>query len=715
MPPLLKKVFTLNRNDKIVLGTSLCVLILSSIWLYYDLNRGSGSGSGKPIGVLRIKENVAQRKFDQQVVWENLKNEIPLYNNDSIRTGDLSAATIVLNDKTEIALSENSMIVLSVDEDSTNIDFVSGSIDAKRSGKEGEDSGPELTIKSKDKIIKIDDSDISLNKGDTEELVVDVKRGKASIQTADGKKQDLKENERAELTKEGKVEVKKITLIPQSPASGASIFTKKAREPVTLSWKPLEGNRRVRVEVSKRRIFLRPVYRREIAGNSATASLSPGVYYWRISAVNPQSKKREFSETNKFSIIQNSPLRLHSPAQNQSYSYVDDPPFISFAWSKNELATGYRLEIAKDPGFSSLAQSKTTTTTGISLSLPAGKYYWRVKSSSSLAGAGTTSPSQSFVVTKLKKIAPPSPVQPVNGKNIPRIYFEKAGVTFSWKASNEIRKSSLQIAKNASFGSIVFSRDSRGSFTRVRRKLPPGSYYWRVIGSDAKGRKTEPSPAFRFTVGETESVVLLSPASGEKIDAASAKADGISFRWKRNSMPGDYRIEISKNRLFRGQVIRDTVTGLSYQTRGLKKGRWFWRVSLMDGKVALSTSEARSLEISDAFLPPVVVVPPEGAVIDVTNRNSINFSWKKTNGAVYYLVAIEYNNKKLYTARVRGTNWSVSDFSRLDRGKFDFVIKGCRGPLKCTAERRQGFRITLKEPVAPQIDDDSEEFIIEDE
>ncbi|MCB1175717.1 MAG: FecR domain-containing protein [Leptospiraceae bacterium] len=719
MSPLLKKVFTLSRNDQIILGISAAVLLIASIGLYFDLNRRSGGGSGKQVGILKIKNNVAQRKFNEQVIWENLENNIPVYNNDSIRTGELSAASIVLNDKTEIALDENSMIVLNIDEDAMNIDFVSGSIQANRSAVEGTDgdTAPELTIKSKDKVIEIDDSDIQLNKGDTEELVVDVKRGSASIKTEDGQEKQIKENERASLDESGKVEIKKITLIPVSPASGANIIQNAASSNVSFSWQALQDNQAATLEVSNRRFFAPVKVRATVPGSNFSARLDSGIWYWRISAINQQTKKREYSEVRSLSIVQNSPLKLHSPADQNSFEYVSDEPLVSFGWSANELAQGYTLEVARDAGFGSIVQSRNSNTTGMALTLPAGSYYWRVKTTSSLEGGSTTSATRQFQVVQRQKIAAPTPLQPGNSTAIPAAFFEKAGVTFSWKKPAEIQSTRLDLSNSSSFGRVIVSRSANGNFTRIQQALQPGTYYWRLQGTDSRGTATDYSAPASFQVGETEKLQLTSPANGEAFDEQGARDAGVVFRWQKPQIYAAYRLEIAPAQVFGPRTIRENSNSLSVTRRGLTRGTWYWRVSMMDGNTILSTSEVRSFKISDSFLPPVIQEPADGAVVDMTNRNALNFSWKKSAGAVYYQASIEYNNQKLYSARVNGTTWSIRKFDRLHKGQFRFVVAACRnsGEPLCTTERESSFQLTLQEPAVPQLEGDEEIFVIEDE
>lgn len=717
MSRFIKNLFNFNKNDRIILGISFAVLFFASVGLYFDLNRSVGSGSGKKIGVLRIKNNIAQRKFDEQVIWENLENEIPLFNNDSIRTGELSAATIVLNDETQIELDESSMIVLSIDEDNMNIDFVSGSIQAKKSKDAEGSTEAELTITSKDKTIKIDDSDIQLNKGDKEELVVNVKRGQASIKTKDGKEQNINENERASLNNEGKIEIKKISLLPQSPASGSSIFSQGRTQAVNFSWNKLENNQGVLLEISNRRSFGSSKIKRQVNQNTFSTSLEAGIYYWRISALNQQTKKREFSEIRKFSILQNSPMQLHSPGPGSNFNYVNEPPSISFSWSNNALASGYTLLVAKNRNLTDPVYNSTISNTGISIKLPEGKYFWKVVTKSNLTGASSSSPVSNLVITKREKTPAPFPIQPVNSKVIPRTYFEKSGVVFNWKSSSEIKNTRVEISNSSNFSNILHSQISQNNFIKIKKNLNPGSYFWRMIATDASGNQTEYSQSARFQVGETQKIELIRPGNNESFDVLGARTNGIVLNWKETQVYGNFRVEISKNANFSTIAKTATVTGLTYNSKGLGKGTWYWRVKLLDGNTVLSSSDPGKFIVSDSFLAPVIISPANNSVIDLTNRNNLFVSWKNSNGAVYYNVSFRYNNKTIMSRKINGTNWNIQDFSKLQRGKITLSVQACReqGNPACTPESQSSFLITLKNPPVPVIEADEEVFVIEDE
>jgi len=134
-------------SDSIFVGLSAVLITSLSMLLYADFNRKIEAGDAKQIGTITYKRQMAQRKYLAQVVWEDIEQNFPVYNNDSIRTAGESEAVIHLSDGTDINIDENSMIMLSTGENAININFEHGTISANRSGVAGVDIAA-INIKS---------------------------------------------------------------------------------------------------------------------------------------------------------------------------------------------------------------------------------------------------------------------------------------------------------------------------------------------------------------------------------------------------------------------------------------------------------------------------------------------------------------------------------------------------------------------------------------
>lgn len=718
--------FIASRTDYYVTLASVTLLVVFSTLLYLDFNRRVQAG-GEQIGTLRQRVNKAQRKYTDQVVWEGLDNEVPVYNNDSIRTGDYSSAVIELRDGTQIDLSENSMIILNITEEAMDIDFAYGSIAAKRGesadGEATDEAPAELTIRSDDRVITIEDSDVQLAQGDEgKALDVTVSRGEASISTKSGETQKVGKDERARLT-EKTFEVKKIRLRPIGPANGGQLFVSgRGTARVNFTWAASQDNSQtagpapaVTFEVSRKRDFSENTNRQTVRANAAATSLGEGTYYWRLSAKNNVGQI-DRSEVRSLKILRNSPLTLQAPAAGSRFEFVSTKPLINFAWSKNELARNYVLEVAGDRGFRTIVAQRNVQVRNTGLSLGAGTYFWRIRTQTEIGGSESVSPTGTFQIVQNEKTPPPAPLSPVRGKKIPGVFFEKEGVVFSWKRNADIQSTTLQIAREANFANVIVSRDSRGNFTNVRQALEPGRYYWRLRGTDRDGRATDFSVALQFQIGAVARLKLLGPAPGLSADLEGVRENGLAFQWNAAEFPGTYQLLISKNAEFSGAMAVDQrVTGRSSLIRLQETGDWFWKVRVLSkNSEVLTESESRSFTIADSLNRPTPIFPASNATIDVTNLNSLTFRWRSSGGTYYDVRLADSRGRTIYNSRSTTTSVTLNDLRPLGDGRFSWTVVACRNENRCAPPMSASFAVTAGKVAPPAITSDDTLYVIEE-
>ncbi len=690
-------------------------LVTSLSLFYFDINRKADAGNKEKVGIITFRQAVAQRQYSEQVVWEEIEVNTPVYNNDSIRTAEKSDAHIKLNDGTLIKLSPNSLIRLAFSKDAFDIEFKQGSVSAKR-----EAGSKELSIKSKDTVIKIGDADLSLSQDRTSGLSVLVNKGSASISRGD-EKTELRENQEANLSK-SRVDVHEVTLRLVSPERDRYILSRTKNSSVNFSWENLIEGFDVFLEVSNSGDFGRPILRKKVEQNGSSASLDWGNYYWRLSAVERKSRKVNSSEIRRLVIVNDSPAGLISPRNNSTASYRSDRPVIDFRWTESEYASLYTLSVASDPEMQNIIRSINLKSNTLSVAeLAKGNYYWSVSTTARLGGDEhlTTSGIFRFVIEQNTNVDPPQLMFPADNYKINQLALSRKSLIFSWNKNPDIAVSRFIVAKDSNFSDIVHSEDSGYNYSRLQKELPEGIYFWRITGFLKESTVPILSPVWRFSVAKMDNLNLIGPVNGGifVIDN-SGGVPKIIFSWDKSGLVGKYRIIISNNDTFTSIYKQLDVSGLTTEAYNLDPGIYFWKVEFYDDEnIMMMKSGVRSIVMLDRFGPLEIVEPGPNEVVDMSRKNQISLKWKKINGADEYSV-------NLYQVK-DGKNYSISETStgdssyvfdnlkKLDEGTFLWTVQAidnnkdtnlnANSVLRRSPVAKALFKIKLGESVSEDI------------
>ena len=222
--------------EKLFLAFELFLIPILFLILFFDFQRRLDAGGREQIGIISFKQKTVQRKYGDRVVWEGMEASFPLYNRDSIRTGDLSDAEITLTDGTKLEIDENSLIVLNITKEEKEIDFAYGTLSANSSSN---DSGEAIKIKSGETVVALDKSDVSLKQNEDKSLILDVKSGVASL-FQNGKENLINNGEKAVLSDQ-ETKITKNPLKVISPSSNLKLASANAIADVEFAFEGLES------------------------------------------------------------------------------------------------------------------------------------------------------------------------------------------------------------------------------------------------------------------------------------------------------------------------------------------------------------------------------------------------------------------------------------------------------------------------------------------
>ncbi|MGJ4753681.1 FecR family protein [Leptospira kmetyi] len=677
------------------------LIVLFSALLYLHITSGHKKGSNPEIGKIIFKNRKAQRKFDSEVVWEEIETEMKVRNRDTVRTDDGAEAILVLNDGTEIKLDQKSMIFLDFSDKNLSIDFAYGSVSANK------DSGTEMKIKSGETTVEVNKGDLKLSKSEDQALNLEVSKGNAKVKSGN-QESNVANNQAIEL-KNGKSEIRSLSISLNSPQERKFFQTSGGSYPVSFGWNKVESVKDYTLEISNHPSFSKNVIRTKSNSISLNKSLEKGTYFWRVTAVNPGSGTPEYSETRSLTILGELKPSLFAPSKSEEFKFTSNPPNVVFQWTPSDFTKNYTFELAKDKTFKETVVSQEIQGTLYRWDkTKEGTYYARVTPKPLMNDLKTSvSETISFNVRKLEKPEPPVLKKPSDQEEISLRKISKEGNLFVWTGSADLAEYNLEIANDSDFKNILFSKKTNSSSATSSPIANAGVYYWRVKANPKEGEPIS-SSARKFTVQSQENLDLLFPANQQELGHPANQK--LTFRWQRPEPSGVYKLEVSKNSEFSENVIRENFRASSGTISLPSVGEYYWKVSLLGSNGEnLLTSKTQNFKTSDSAPFLSQNSPATEESIDITNRESIDFRWETEGNTESITLEIfevrAKGNKTIWKRELKGDSYSFKDFGILEEGKFQWRIsakyKDKAGIQKFTIPVSRNFEIKLSKTIRP--------------
>ena len=680
-------------NDSLFLIVSFVVFAVFGLLLHADLTTITEKNDGVRLGTVVFKKRVAQRKYDDRVIWETIPNHSALYVNDSIRTADGSEAMLLLDDGTSIELGEETLIMLVRTGRKLGVNFHHGSLSALAN----EQSHTGFEITSGDAKLDLMRAGAVFRKDTgSEDVLVDITSGQAVLEKG-GERFEVQENDRITF-REGVVpEVKKASLIPMGGMGLAFIDAKKAAH--TFSWSMI-GADEVTFDIARNASFSRDVQSRTTREESIALDLEEGSWYWRLRA--PDGSSSRIERTTLVAISDPQPL---VPSDGAKITYFKETPLISLQWNGDEAASSYTVEIARDANFRDPVHELRSRSGSIAVSdLPGGQYWWRVTSQyashSSAPRVFRSSPALSFTIEKNES---PPVVEIIPVAAVSTLQLEAEQVVVSWKGNPEYAKYRLELSQRAgNFANPIYSEDTSANFSRFRNNIPEGKYYWRVSAMDAKNTILALSAVSEIEIRSPAPAILMSPGAGAALMGEDGEAR-VDFAWKDPNKTGRARFELAKTSDF-SNPLRDLVMNGTSQSMQLPPGEYFWRVTVLheQGKAAADAVTQR-FTVSSRLSSPVLRHPAAGSVVDIGRTHSIAFAWHPAVGAEAYLFSLYHGNGRqpVFETRLTGTEYHFPHLHLLRRGGFSWEMRALQpgsGDIRTESKpTRSEFTIRLPE------------------
>lgn len=654
----------LRLRDLLVVLCSLSVALFFAMLFWKDLNRTMSRSDRSSIATISFKNRIAQRKFDNRVVWERIGQNSPVYSGDIIRTADLSEATIYFDDGTTLELYENSMIQISFNKDGgLQIAVDGGDIQLES----GASSSIALTLDDGSAVTVDAGASVAAKAATTGARSLEVKGGTAHIATESGHTASLAMGESVSVEQGGILQKRPIT-VTSVPKELRVLNLQGGMMPVNLAWTVAEPSvasgaavsslPAVVVQTSRNKDFSALSSSLELTASSTDLLVDEGVFYWRVFGAD----SAESAVEGKIIAERVERVMAVSPAEASELNYRSVLPRVDFRWEGNQFASRYRLVVSATPDMrTQVAEVETGDTFASFDTLSEGSYWWQVTPFYALNGIGYAGESavSAFRVVRNEEIKRPELASPADGAVLS--YREEASVPFLWKSDVKEAHFELVFARDSAFSDIAASQVVTALRATQRfdaESLGDGTYFWKIIRHSDEKDDLYPESAVRsFSIAKyvpKENRLLFPP---DAYRAERAKISTTAFMW---NLSDDYR---ECPAVLQVALSADDATEAAFASPALEMriedassaegivladGDYVWRVGAVeaDGSVTGFTPP-RTFTVLKPLAVPVVTAPSAESEVVVYGGSPVTVAWESVFGADYYNVRVFASNGSL--------------------------------------------------------------------
>ena len=653
---------------------------------YESLNASLTKVNEKPIATITFKHRTAQRKFQERMIWDRLRQHSPVYDGDTIRTAAGSEATIYFEDGNIMDLGENTMAQVFFHDGQVETSVTGGSFVVNSNGaKNGA-----LVKAGTSTVIVSAGSSIGGSVSNESGTSVKVANGKVVFSDESGLTRAIEEGQAIALDASGDEQIIPIITV-FSPAPNAKVLAfGGAKESVQFKWTVqnlgdddgliLQTSRDKKFESVDRTLDLKGV-------EDIAVDFEEGVSYWRIY---PKKAGPDYCAASKIKVFAAPPPQLVAPESRSNYSYKAKLPELRFSWTSNDVVTAFDFEIADNPQMENpVFKQRTTTPSSIVSTLGTGTWYWRVTPFYSLNNIGLTAPSETraFTISQRQTMSPPELILPAADERINTAL--KDSIAFSWKNNPEAVGYEITIAQDPQCYDAKITQKSKSNFFSVKpseAEMQTGTWYWRVTQYDADGDISEQSEIRKFTTDQVtyEQRALYPPDNFVTVDSSLAE---LRFTWKTN-IPGDNKFQVARDRAFKNLVVDQVNNDKFAQGLSLAGGQYYWRISSATSPSQYST-EPRALRVAAQLIKPVLTYPAQNETLVIEGERLARFAWKPVADAdfyQFYLYKSGSEDEPIVSERLSSSVRSV-DLSKFANGQYSWSIQAGVEESAYTARR----------------------------
>jgi hypothetical protein len=272
---------------------------------------------------------------------------------------------------------------------------------------------------------------------------------------------------------------------------------------LTFTWASVTGAAGYQFQLASEETFTTPLIAQPVPGTRymPDTPLAHGQYYWRVSADNGATWTPAWSLT----LTPGLPGKPKLTAPRNNVLTSDNTP--SLTWTAVNDGNVYQVQIGADRRFNSLIQEIEVLGSELAytaLSLPDGRYYWRVRALNAVGAPGKWSARRTFIVDTTPP-AVPALAAPASDARVtnPKLILQ-------WNKVKDAVRYELQLDTDPAFLLPPIDAGKKVTY-KPPAPLAQAAYYWRVRAIDRAGNVSEWSmiQVFHLVAGGT---IVTTPA-----------------------------------------------------------------------------------------------------------------------------------------------------------------------------------------------------------
>lgn len=569
-------------------------------WWYVATSPEQNTHSNqKPLAFIGTTKDEILRKPVSRTIWQEVSEGDAVYNNEAIRTSSIGEVRLSFAEGgRHLDLEPDSLIMISQNNNEISLDLMDGSfVVAKSEG--ATDTGPSLTLNSGGNKVDLSNATASLSKG-VGGIDVQVLKGKATLESADGKSQDIESGKSGVFGANG-VSFNQQNLQILSPATESPTYVNpELVTPTLFKWKGFPANALVSLQTGNSRRNLASKIETETSEGSL--QLSPGKYFWKLVAKDKNTQKA-LGESSVYTLeiaARIAPTVIF-PMEGSSALKKTADEAIEFRWLKPEKVRLVTIEVWSDAALKNKIFTKTLAKEELwSLPLKDGTYHWRVSATYPQIEKPILGKIVKFKVQPYVPPKPPVVIGWLNPEETAQFFVTQPSTLWNWQSAqqDQVKSWKLYLAESEEdFSAKKYQTYETKELTYKAPVTKAGRYIAMVeaLGENSKVLAKSNFKSIDLTVTPLLDPPSFKPATG---DLQADNQGNLSVEWSTVEKAQEYELVLIDRK---GKPLRSAkFKGNSTALKNLLPGTYKVQVTAIDEYGRTGTkSEARPVQVPD--------------------------------------------------------------------------------------------------------------------